>query len=178
MNSLEANGSVRVDGCLFQTIDLQDLLKQAIAAIPLIGAELVPSPTPDALNAGDLSSSFAIERGVVKAPDLKVQLSNATLEGKLSVGFDKSLGGTLSVVFLQDTFRLFGFGFEKLGNFLAREGRIAIPLLLGRTLADPSVRPDLKAIAAAVPGVNFIESVADGVEEAGDEVVDELSPTP
>ncbi len=168
--SLAGSGSVQIDDFIFQTINIEQLFKDALASIPLVGPDLVPSDDVQLDKDGDLTASISIAESVVSIPDLKIQLSNFTIESSLQLGFDSIVKGNASVVLLEQTFRLLGFGFERLGSFLAREGRIAIPLLITGAITSPSVRPDIEAIAKFATGIDLIESVVSGVEEVADEL--------
>jgi hypothetical protein len=91
-----------------------------------------------------------------------VQYSNVTVKGAIEAGFDGALGGRVRVVYLEDTFRMLGFGIKPLGDFLAREGRVAIPLAVSGTLSDPSVALDTDAVERFATG----QDLADGVRSA------------
>lgn len=171
--SLSGSGDVRIDDFVFHTVDIEGLIRNAIADIPFVGTDLVASDSPQSLDGGDLGSSIVIGDSQVRAPDLKVQLSNMTVEGNVVLGFDSSLKGDVSIVFLEQIFRLLGFGFETLGNFFAREGRIAIPFLISGEVSSPSIRPDVKEIAETVTGLNLLRSVAGGVEDAVEDVAED-----
>jgi hypothetical protein len=166
--SLVGEGSLLLSNAVIQTVDIQQLIRKAIAAIPLVGTSLVPKEQPLEIHDGSIAASFAVKDAQVTVPDLHVEYSNLQVQASLTSGFDSSLKGTAKVIFLQETFRLLGFGFDKLGNFLAREGRVAIPLTIGRTISDPSVEPDMQEIGKFVSGVDLVESIASGVESLGE----------
>ncbi len=166
--SLVGEGSLLLSNAVIQTVDIQQLIRKAIAAIPLVGTSLVPKEQPLEIHDGSIAASFAVKDAQVTVPDLEVEYSNLQIQASLTSGFDSSLKGTAKVIFLQETFRLLGFGFDKLGNFLAREGRVAIPLTIGRTISDPSVEPDMQEIGKFVSGVDLVESIASGVESLGE----------
>lgn len=161
--TISGSGSVRLSNAVFTTIDVQSLVQGAIASIPVVGSDITPSKGADPLLEGELSSSLAIGNSTASLPDLRVQFSNLTVEGGLKAGFDSSLNGAISLVYLEDTFRMLGFGITPLGNFLAREGRVAIPLKVSGTLSSPSVSPDMEAIGRFASGRDLVDSIRDAV---------------
>lgn len=165
--SLSGEGSLLISNGVVQSVDIEGLVHSAIDAIPVVGPKLLVSPPPGQIQDGSISASVNIGSSKVSTQDLKVQFSNMTIEAALGVGFDSSLNGTAKVIFLEESFRLFGFGWDGLGNFLAREGRVAIPLVVGRTVSNPSVDPDMKEIGKFISGIDLVESVADGVRSIG-----------
>lgn len=159
-------GSVRLSDVVFTTIDLQELAQGAIASIPVVGSKITPSKGPDPLLDGGFESSLVIGDRALSMPDFRLQFSNLTVEGGLKAGLDSTLGGKVSLVYLEDTFRMLGFGIEPLGSFLAREGRIAIPIAVSGTLAAPSFAPDMEAIGRFASGRDLLDSISDAVEGA------------
>jgi hypothetical protein len=149
---------------VFTTVDLQELAQGAITSIPALGPKITPSRGPDPLLDGGFSSSLVIGDRALSMPDLRLQFSNLTVEGSLKAGLDSALGGKVSLVYLEDTFRMLGFGIKPLESFLAREGRIAIPLTVSGTLAAPSVSPDMEAIGRFATGRDLIDSIDEAVE--------------
>lgn len=156
------DGSVLLSGAVFKTIDLQRLVQGAIAAIPGVGREITPGKDPEQISDGSIASLLKLGGGKVHLSDLQVQYSNFTVKGAIQAGFDGALGGRVSVVYLEDTFRMLGFGIKPLGDFLAREGRVAIPLAVSGTLSDPSVALDTDAVERFATG----QDLADGVRSA------------
>jgi hypothetical protein len=59
---------------------------------------------------------------------------------------------------------MLGFGIEPLGSFLAREGRVAIPLTVSGTLDAPSFSPDMEAIGRFASGRDPLDSIEEAVE--------------
>jgi hypothetical protein len=157
-------GSARLSSVVFTTVDLQELAQDAITSIPAVGPKITPSKGPEPLLDGGFESSLAIGGQSLSLPDFRLQFSNLTVEGSLKAGLDSALGGKVSLVYLEDTFRMLGFGVTPLGNFLAREGRIAIPLTVSGTLAAPSVSPDMEAIGRFATGRDLIDSISEAVE--------------
>jgi hypothetical protein len=160
----KGTGSARLSDVVFTTVDLQELAQGAITSIPALGPKITPSRGPDPLLDGGFSSSLVIGDRALSMPDLRLQFSNLTVEGSLKAGLDSALGGKVSLVYLEDTFRMLGFGIKPLESFLAREGRIAIPLTVSGTLAAPSVSPDMEAIGRFATGRDLIDSIDEAVE--------------
>ncbi len=167
LGTAKGTGAVRLANAVFTTIDLQSLVQGAISAVPVIGKDITPpkQPGPPPVSDGGLSTTAMIGDRAVLLPDLRVQFSNATVEGRLKAGFDSSLSGNVSLVLLEDTFRMLGFGIKPLGNFLAREGRVAIPLRVAGSLTDPSLSPDMEAVGRFATGQDLVDSIR---EAAGD----------
>lgn len=174
MDSLVGTGDILLENAIFKTFDIEQLAKDAISAIPLVGQELVPSESPNTTKEGGISSSIRVENQKASFPNLKVQLSNMTIDSDIQIGFDKSLDGTTSVVFLEETFELLGFGYKRLGDFFAREGRIAIPLLIKGSVTDPKLRPDIEEILKVASGIELVEDVVGGVEEVAESAIEEV----
>ena len=158
------SGSARLSGVVFTTIDVQELAQGAITSIPVVGSKITPSKGPDPLLDGGFESSLVIGDRALSMPDLRLQFSNLTVEGSLKAGLDSALSGNVSLVYLEDTFRMLGFGIEPLGSFLAREGRIAIPITVSGTLTAPSFSPDMEAIGRFATGRDLVDSISDAVE--------------
>lgn len=168
--SLSGGGSLLVTNGVFTTFDLQGSIRSAISAIPLVGTKLVPSLPPNDIQDGSISSTFTIGRGAASLPDLKIQFSNMTVEAALAPSFSGAIEGKASVIFMEQTFRMLGLGFDALGNFLAREGRIAIPLTIGNTVSSPSVTPDMAEIRKFITGQDLLEDIESGVQALRDDV--------
>jgi hypothetical protein len=160
--SATGDGSVLLSGAVFKTIDLQRLVQGAIAAIPAVGRDITPGKDSEQISDGSIASLLKLGGGKVDLSDLRVQYSNVTVKGAIEAGFDGALGGRVRVVYLEDTFRMLGFGIKPLGDFLAREGRVAIPLAVSGTLSDPSVALDTDAVERFATG----QDLADGVRSA------------
>ncbi len=160
----QGTGSVRLSDVVFTTIDVQQLAQGAITSIPFVGPKITPSKAPEPLLDGGFSSSLVIGDRALSMPDLRLQFSNLTVEGGLKAGLDSALSGNVSLVYLEETFRMLGFGIEPLGRFLAREGRIAIPLTVSGTLEAPSFSPDMEAIGRFASGRDLLDSIEDAVE--------------
>jgi hypothetical protein len=160
----QGTGSVRISDVVFTTVDVQELAQDAITSIPFVGPKITPSKVPEPLLDGGFSSSFVIGDRALSMPDLRLQFSNLTVEGGLTAGLDSALSGNVSLVYLEETFRMLGFGIEPLGRFLAREGRIAIPLTVSGTLEVPSFSPDMEAIGRFASGRDLHDSIEDAVE--------------
>lgn len=157
--SVSGDGSVLLSGAVFKTIDIQRLVQGAVAALPAIGQEITPGKDPQQISDGSIASLLKLGGGRVDLSDLRVQYSNFTVKGALEAGFDGTLGGQVRVVCLEDTFRMLGFGIKPLGDFLAREGRVAIPLTVSGTLTDPSVSLDTDAVERFATGQDLAEGV-------------------
>ena len=162
--SLTGTGSARLSDVVFTTIDVQELAQGAIASIPVVGSKITPSKGPDPLLDGGFESSLVIGDRALSMPDLRLQFSNLTVEGSLKAGLDSALSGNVSLVYLEDTFRMLGFGIEPLGSFLAREGRIALPITVSGTLTAPSFSPDMEAIGRFASGRDLVDSISEAVE--------------
>lgn len=157
--SVSGDGSVLLSGAVFKTIDIQRLVQGAVAAIPAIGQEITPGKDTQQISDGSIASLLKLGGGKVGLSDLRVQYSNFTVKGALQAGFDGTLGGQVRVVCLEDTFRMLGFGIKPLADFLAREGRVAIPLTVSGTLSDPSVSLDTDAVERFATGQDLAEGV-------------------
>lgn len=157
-------GSARLSGVVFTTVDLQELAQSAITSIPAVGPKITPSKGAEPLLDGGLESSIVIGDRALSLPDLRLKFSNLTVEGGLKAGLDSALSGNVSLVYLEDTFRMLGFGIEPLGRFLAREGRVAIPLTVSGSLTAPSLSPDMEAIGRFATGRDLLDSISEAVE--------------
>ncbi len=162
----QGTGSVRLSDVVFTTVDVQELAQGAITSIPFVGPKITPSKALEPLLDGGFSSSLVIGDRALSMPDLRLQFSNLTVEGGLKAGLDSALSGNVSLVYLEETFRMLGFGIEPLGSFLAREGRVAIPLTVSGTLDAPSFSPDMEAIGRFASGRDLLDSIEDAVEGA------------
>ncbi len=160
----QGTGSARLSDVVFTTIDVQELAQGAITSIPFVGPKITPAKGPEPLLDGGLSSSLVIGDRALSMPDLRLQFSNLTVEGGLKAGLDSVLSGNVSLVYLEETFRMLGFGIEPLGSFLAREGRVAIPLTVSGTLDAPSFSPDMEAIGRFASGRDLLDSIDEAVE--------------
>lgn len=159
LHTVTGDGTFLVSGAVLRTIDLQGLLQAAIVAIPGIGSKVTPTKDPQQISDGNIAATLSLGSGKLNLSDLWVQYSNFTIRGGVQAGFDGSLSGLVSVIYLEDTFRMLGFGIKPLGDFLAREGRVAIPLKLSGSISKPSVSANMEAIEHFVTGRDLLDGV-------------------
>lgn len=135
-------GSVRIADGKIKGVDL--LARTA-------GVAGFPSPVAGAPASGgetsfsDLSASFRIDQGKIRTDSLRIVSDKLALAGSAAVGFDRTLDFRGVVRLSQGlSQRVRG----TVGKFLrGKDGRVAIPLVIGGTLTSPAVAIDSKALA-------------------------------
>ncbi len=158
LGSMRGSGEFRCTEPLLKNYNLTESVLAAVARLPLSG--IVLNPTKVEERGADSASEgvFSIKDRLLTFSKLLMRRSRFTINATGTVGFDKTINLNADVIFLQDSFRSLGFGFDTLGNALSRAGRISIPMNVGATFDSPSITPDIEKFVADNSGLSFIQT--------------------
>lgn len=170
MESMAGEGEFSLIDPLLKNYNLTRALSTAISRIPLMGTALVPaSDTEDSAGAA-AEGKFTVKNSLVSFPRLIARRSRYTAFVKGEAGFDSSLNARADVVFLADTFRSLGLGFDTFGSLLSRTGKISIPVNITGNITEPEVTVDLQRLATDNSGLPLIGSAISTTAKVGSAV--------
>ena len=175
LETLSGGGNVRIEGAKLGYYDVLSSIKAAVSKIPVAGTVLVPKDAQEERGRETLEFNYKLANQQIVISELNASRSNFTIDGGVTIGFDGKLDGKISAVFLEKSFRSLGLGFDAVAKALGRLGRVSVPLLVGGTISDPSLKPDPVAIVAQGSGAGLAHSMVKGVVSAGNSVVNSVT---
>lgn len=145
------SGSFRVTGGKIKGVDL---LSAAAGLSGLPGL----SPGKEAPGGGkametsfsDLGADFRIEGGKIRTDGLRIASGKLSLEGKASLGFDRSFDFRGTLALSKDLSQGIRGGQGKF--LLGPSGRVEIPLVMSGPVTSPAIALDAEALARGIAG--------------------------